>query len=124
MALLIFWIGCAIAVAYAAQNRGRSWNVWFFGSLLCPLLAFLLLLALGNSETGYARVDKWVGRKDTIDWLKVDWSGTTITVKPTAIEMSAEARASAIRNGNKEALLLLGIAAIVIVIGFFWVVTS
>lgn len=43
---LLFWLGCAGAVGWAAAQRGRSAGSWLMLSLLIsPLLAVLILLA-------------------------------------------------------------------------------
>lgn len=47
--VIFFWLGFSIAVAVAADNRGRSSIGWFFLALLIsPLLAGLFLLASSN----------------------------------------------------------------------------
>lgn len=46
-------------VAKAARNRGRSGVLWFFLSLLInPILAVLLLLAMGDTDA--KRKEKWM----------------------------------------------------------------
>lgn len=61
---LIFWmitlltmLALSALVAGVASSRGRSWEGWFFISiLLSPLLGFILVLALG--ETPDARMER------------------------------------------------------------------
>jgi hypothetical protein len=46
--LLLFWFGLAIIVGIAANTRRRSGIAWFlFSVIFSPLLAGLLLLAVG-----------------------------------------------------------------------------
>jgi hypothetical protein len=48
MEIAIFWVGGMIIVGVLAKRRGRSWLLWAFIALfLSPLLAGLLVLALG-----------------------------------------------------------------------------
>lgn len=52
MGILIFWVGLSVIVGIAAGRRDRSGAGWFILSLLIsPLLAGLLMLALGNARS-------------------------------------------------------------------------
>lgn len=52
MGFLIIWVGLAAIVGVAAAKRDRSGGGWFFLSLLIsPLIAGLLMLALGNPNS-------------------------------------------------------------------------
>jgi hypothetical protein len=51
MIFVFFWIGFAIIVGVAANNRGRSGIGWaFLAILISPILAGLLLLALSRRD--------------------------------------------------------------------------
>lgn len=52
MEIILFWIGLAIIVGVAADRRGRSGFGWFFLAVaLSPIIAGLLLLAMGAPQT-------------------------------------------------------------------------
>lgn len=58
MELIIFWSIAAVVVAVIAANRGRSGFGWFLlAMLISPLLAGILVLALGKVQESGAAVD-------------------------------------------------------------------
>ena len=51
MELLFFWVIFAVLVGAFAEKRGRSGVGWFFLALLIsPLIAFLVLLLIGENR--------------------------------------------------------------------------
>lgn len=51
MEFVFLWLGLAIIIGVAADRRGRSGFGWFFlAVVLSPLLAGLLLLAMGKPQ--------------------------------------------------------------------------
>lgn len=58
MGIFLFWLGASVVVGIIASSRGRSGFGWFILSLLIsPLLAVILVLALGASKSAAAAPD-------------------------------------------------------------------
>lgn len=58
MAVALFWIGVSFAAAIYAKRLNRSNVTWFFISLIfSPLLAFILLLSMGENEDGIIKTN-------------------------------------------------------------------
>jgi hypothetical protein len=59
LSFLLFWVGISIAVAVAADSKGRSAVGWFFLALLIsPLIAGLIILALPSADSKAAEQRK------------------------------------------------------------------
>jgi hypothetical protein len=64
LAALLLWVGFSVAVAVAANTRGRNAAIWLLVSILAsPLIAGLILLALpkANQQTSHFRPDEVIG---------------------------------------------------------------
>jgi hypothetical protein len=60
--ILVVWLGGAIAVGYAAAQRGRGDVAWFLlAVILSPLLAVLILLACPAEERAPRSVPEAAG---------------------------------------------------------------
>jgi len=60
--LLLFWFGLAIIVGIAANRHGRSGIGWFLlSAIISPLLAGLLLLAVGPKTTPFQADAAYLG---------------------------------------------------------------
>ena len=59
LVVLAYFLAFPLLIAKAAKNRGRSGTLWFFLSLLInPILAVLLLLAMGDTDA--KRKERWL----------------------------------------------------------------
>ena len=88
--MIIAWVVFSIVVgAVASSSFNRSGGGWFFAALfLSPLLAVVILIAVGKKPAEVI----------TVDWRSIDWSGEHPLLKVNGSELEPKRACQAWRD--------------------------